>query len=133
MRTAFPLVLASLVSAAPALAADRPVPQSTLASVGLSGLETMSDAQGDQVRGMHPGVRAFGVSMVSGLILDPVTDSFIFGSDVNSASSGVHGSFAASQQASAVALTLVVQPSGEYPGFSGTILGGAGGSAFARN
>src|SRR5690606_31227508 len=57
MRTAFPLVLASLVSAAPALAADRPVPQSTLASVGLSGLETMSDAQGDQVRGMHPGVR----------------------------------------------------------------------------
>jgi hypothetical protein len=133
MRNALPFALAAILVAAPALATDRQVPDSTLAAVGLSGLEAMSDAQGNQVRGMSTGVRSFGVSMVSGLIIDPVTNSFIFGSDANTASSAVIGGFAASQQTSAVSLNLVIESNGTYPGFYGTLLGGAGGSAFAND
>jgi hypothetical protein len=133
MRITLLLVLAIGLFAAPAQASDRRVPDSTLAAVGLSNLQMLSDAQGNEVRGMHRNAKAFGKSLVSALILDPESNSFIVGTDANSATASVQGRLAASQQTSAVAVSLIVEPSGNFSGFSSAILGGAGGSAFAKN
>jgi hypothetical protein len=56
MRTFAAVVAVLALVAAPALAGDGNVPRGTLSSMGLSGLKTMSDAQGLKVRGM--GARA---------------------------------------------------------------------------
>jgi len=50
----------------PALAEDA-VPQSTLADLGLAGMEVVSDAEGMQVRGEGSSASAFGFSLVAGL------------------------------------------------------------------
>lgn len=133
MRTTLSLAMAVALFAAPALASDRPVPSSTLAAVGLSDLEEISDARGNEVRGMHGVTKAFGKSLVSALLLDPESGSFISGTDANSSIATAHGRIAVEQQASAVAVSLIVEPSGNFSGFSSAILGGAGGSAFAKN
>jgi hypothetical protein len=52
MRTFAAVVAVLALVAAPALAGDGNVPRGTLSSMGLSGLKTMSDAQGLKVRGM---------------------------------------------------------------------------------
>ena len=41
----------AVVLAGPALAGDGNVPQSTLNTLGLSGMETLSDAEGMEIRG----------------------------------------------------------------------------------
>jgi hypothetical protein len=133
MRITLSLAVVVALFTAPAVASDRPVPTSTLAAVGLSDIEMLSDAQGNEVRGMHRGAKAFGKSIVSTLIFDPESSSFIFGSDANSATASVQGRFAASQQTSLSAVSLIVEPSGNFSGFSSAIIGGAGGSAFAKN
>src|SRR5690606_18781510 len=105
----------------------------TLAAVGLSDLEMLSDVQGNAVRGMHGSVKAFGKSIVSALLLDAETGSFIAGTDANFASTSAHGGIAVYDQASALAVELTVEPSGNFSGFNSAIIGGAGGSAFAKN
>jgi hypothetical protein len=133
MRITLLLAMAVALWAEEAQASDRPVPASTLAAVGLPDLQMLNDAQGNEVRGMHRGAKAFGKSIISALILDPESNSFIVGTDANSATASVQGRFAASQQTSAVAVSLIVEPSGNFSGFSSAIIGGAGGSAFAKN
>ena len=86
MRYAFSLALAMILAsvlAAPALAGDGHVPQSTLDSLGLAGMQPVSDEEGMQVRGMSGAARVMGISLVSGLVLEPSTKSFVFGSDAN--------------------------------------------------
>jgi hypothetical protein len=52
MRTFAAVVAVLALVAAPALAGDGNVPRGTLSAMGLSGLKTLSDAQGLKVRGM---------------------------------------------------------------------------------
>lgn len=133
MRTTLSLAMAFALLAGSALASDRPVPPSSLAAVGLSDLQLISDAQGNEVRGRHGGVKAFGKSLVMALLFDAESGSFISGTDATTATASAHGRIAVYNQASGVAVDLIVEPSGNFSGFNGAIIGGAGGSAFAAN
>lgn len=134
------LLLAALVavlSTSTAFAGDGHVPRATLDNLGLSGMEVLSDDAGAEVRGMSGNAMAMGLSLVSGVLIDPNTKSFVFGADVNQAMSSAENAGlqvltrAQSQQASAIALNLdVTSVNGQ---FIGTLVGGAGGSAFARS
>ena len=81
MKCAFSLavILGALV-AAPALAHDGNVPQSTLNVLGLARMETLSDAEGMHVRGTGGGAAIQGISLVAGLLLEPSTRNFVFAS-----------------------------------------------------
>ena len=141
-------------AAAPALAGEGHVPQSKLASVGLANAQVLSDSQGMQIRGMgrkdhgHPfhgkqivgssssNALASGRSLVVGLLIDPATNSFVFGSDTNSAASSAENgglnapSQAFEKQESGLHLDLNVVTA--TSNFNGVINGGAGGFGFAR-
>jgi hypothetical protein len=134
MRNSLTFATALFLGVAPTFAADQPVPTSTLSALGLSELDVISDAEGENIRGLSGGNGiSKGLSMVSGLIVDPISNSFVFGSDVNSAKAGGgYGGAAATQQTSSIALNLTIEPSSTHTGFYGTIVGGAGGSAFAK-
>lgn len=137
MRTALTLAAALMLLAAPALAGDNHVPQSTLAAVGLGEMQVLDDAQGHEVRGMSSNALAMGLSLVSGLIVDPASKSFVFGSDVNAAMATAENAglnpftTAQTNQLSTINLNLIVLPSATHPGFNGFIVGAAGGNAFA--
>jgi len=131
MRYAFALV--AVLMAAPVLAGDGHVPQSTLNAIGLAGMETLSDAEGMQVRGLSGNAHTQGLSLVSGLLIDLGTKSFVFGSDTNYS----HGSAenaglqvltqATHIQASGLALSLdVTSPQGIFSGLLAGIAGGSG-------
>ena len=78
------LVVLLVVAAAPVFAEDGNVPQATLSSLGLGGMETMSDAQGMEVRGMASSFGMVkGTSLIFGQLLTPDTKNFIVGSSVN--------------------------------------------------
>lgn len=99
--TATIATLSVLIFAGAASAEDGRVPQSTLASLGLGDMQILSDDAGMDVRGMS-GATAWGTSVVSGLLLDPNTKSFLIGTDANmsgSTASGYskHGSYAPDQ------------------------------------
>ena len=141
MRYAFSLaVVLALLVAAPALAAEGHVPQSVLRIQGLVDAETVSDEEGMQVRGMSGYASARGISLVTGLVIDSATNSYVFGIDVNAAkSTAVNAghrvrSRANHVQGSAVALSLHVE-TGNTPSsfFDGYLIGGAGGSGVARS
>jgi hypothetical protein len=84
MRSVLALGVVLLLFAAPAFAGDGNVPQGTLSSLGLGGMQVVSDAQGMQVRGMSCSFgMVTGTSFISGLLLTPDTKSFIVGSSVN--------------------------------------------------
>jgi hypothetical protein len=127
-------VLAALM-AAPAFADSGNVSPSTLATLGLDGMEVLSDEDGMQVRGSGGSTATMGLSLVMGLMIEPSTKSFVFGSDVNTAAACaevtcvVTDPIAEHTTVSAVALELnVVTTTSTY---SGTLIGGAGGSGFA--
>lgn len=124
--------LAALFLASPAIADDGQVPATTLDALGLSGLQHLSDEAGQQVRGMSSQAAATrGLSLVSGLLLDPATGSFIAGTDANFAKSAAKGSgytYAGQAQASSLDLILSVNPP---HGFLGALSGIAGGSSSA--
>ena len=131
--TATLATLAALFLAAPVMAGDGHVPQSTLQSLGLGDMQVLSDDDGMSVRGMG-GAKAWGVSIVSGLLLDPNTKSFLFGSDANTSGStatggGKFGATAYQNNYSSIDLGLVVDTNtSSYAGF---LYGGAGGYSFA--
>ena len=141
MKYAFSLaaILVCLM-ALPAWAADGHVPQTTLARLGLAQMEILSDAEGLQVRGMghghggHGGGGAgavIGSSMVTGLVIDQYTKSYVLGADTDMAAACLETvcSFTPPdpfiRHDSRVGLFLEVQ---EYQGF---LIGGAGGTATA--
>ena len=133
MKYVFAALLTVSSFAAPAFAAD--VPQSTLAELGLAGIEIVSDAEGMQVRGMSANAMTMGTSLVSGLLIDPATKSFIFGTDANAAMASAENAGlqvltqATHTQESAINLSLNVTTLTST--FIGTLVGGAGGSGFA--
>ena len=74
----------AVVIAAPALAEDGNISQTTLSSLGLGDLQQMSDAEGTQVRGKFNGNGGvIGTSLISFQLLTPDSQNFINGSSVN--------------------------------------------------
>ncbi len=141
-------------AAAPALAGEGQVPQSKLANLGLGNAQVLSDSDGMQIRGMgrkdyghqnygkqqivgssSSNALASGRSLVVGLLIDPATNSFVFGSDTNSAASSSENgglnapSSAFEKQSSGLGLDLNVVTSTSK--FNGVLNGGAGGFGFA--
>lgn len=77
-------VLAVLLLAAPVFAEE--VPQATLSSLGLGGMQTMSDSDGMQVRGMAGSfVRFAGSSLISGQLATPDALNFVTFNSLNTA------------------------------------------------
>jgi hypothetical protein len=76
-------IVAVCLLAAPAMAGE--IPQGALADLGLGGMQTMSDAQGMQIRGKSSNAVVSGTSLVFGqLVADlPTGTNFVVGSDVN--------------------------------------------------
>ena len=141
MRYAFSVSLVAVLVcllAAPALAGDGYIPRSTLNRLGLGGMRTVSDAEGMQVRGMSGCARVMGISVVSGLLLEPSTKNFIFGSDANYVMANAENAGcrmraeAYKEHLSYVGLELSVDiDGGEYSHYEGTLYGAAGGNGFA--
>ncbi len=134
MKCAFSLaVIFAALLAAPALAGEGNVPESTLNAFGLAGMETLSDAEGMQVRGLSGNAHTQGLSLVAGLLIDPDTKSYIFGSDVNYAHADAENAgcmvltWAEHEQESGVGLALdVITLTSEFAGISIGLAGGYG-------
>ena len=141
MRYIFSLALATILMslvAAPAFAGDGHVPQSTLRSLGLAGMQPVSDEEGMQVRGMSGAAKVMGMSLVVGLLIDPVTSSYLFGADGNHVMASAENAGcrvrteAFKEHLSTVELSLTVDiDGGLYSHFEGYLIGGAGGSGYA--
>jgi hypothetical protein len=137
MRYAFCLAaLFAALSAVPAFAENGNVPQPTLEALGLADMDILSDEEGMTIRGSGGSAATMGISLVVGLIIEPSTKSFVFGSDANMAAACVEMTcvvvdpVARHATASGVALNLdVTHP--DTTTFSGVLIGGAGGSGFA--
>ena len=125
---AFVILVAALValSAAPAVADDGQVPQSTLRAMGLGRMQVVSDAQGMQVRGRQSAsVSVRGTSLIFGQLLTPDTKNFVVGSSVNEVdASGLAGGDPTATKDHAVALFLnlvVTFPTTPATTFTGNI------------
>ena len=68
MKSALAMVVVMLMFAAPAFAGDGNVSQGTLSSLGLGDMQTVSDAEGMQVRGMSSNAKFTFVGVFSGLL-----------------------------------------------------------------
>lgn len=108
-----------------------------LQAMGLSSLERMTDEEGTSVRGMSGSAMTMGMTLISGLILDPSTKSFVFGADANTSGATAENAgkqvvtMASSAQTSAVNLNLDILTN--VSSFKGILIGGAGGQAAARS
>lgn len=121
--------------ALPAWAGDGKVPKSVLSSLGLSGMQEMSDTDGMQVRGMSADAFAFGASSLFAQLSDPSNPgNFITLTDVNGGrgsdeNAGLSADALANQgpQGSSVAGSLDIQSGNPaVQVFLGTVLGNAG-------
>lgn len=117
-----------------AFADEGRVSRSTLDAVGLGGMVTMSDAEGHHVRGSGGVAATAGLSIVSGMLIDPGTKSYVWGTDTNSAATGLELAYLARMdpfhiQASTISLGLTVTSSNGM--FEGVLLVAAGGTATA--
>ncbi len=121
------------LAAAPAVADDRQVPQSSLRALGLGGMQVVSDDYGSQVRGRSSAfVRVVGTSLIFGQLLTPDTKNFVVGSSVNEVdgvgeTTNVGTLSAAKTHGVTLALTLNVT----FPDtttYAGVIVGVAGGA-----
>ena len=139
MRSVALVALLALI-AAPAFAVDGNVSASTLNSLGLSGMETVSDAQGMQVRGMASAFAMVkGTSLIFGQLVTPDTKNFVSFSSVNEVDGNVETTavpFAinlAKTHAVAVnppvVLTVTFPAGGTFSGvYTGSISGQVGGA-----
>lgn len=98
MKNALALLALLALVPVPAFAEEGAVPRATLVSLGLSDLQTISDAQGMQVRGQATYFsRVRGTTVVVGQLYDPSTDTaYPFGPltatvDETRTIAGVHG------------------------------------------
>jgi hypothetical protein len=136
MRHAFSLaVIFTCLLSTSAFAGNGNVPQSTLDMLGLADMETVSDQEGMQVRGMSGAAATRGHSLVAGVLIDTGTNSHIVAVDANTASGSLETatSFAAPSVSHATASTMNMSLSVTSPiaTFTGSLIGGAGGSASA--
>ena len=84
MRPALALALVAVLCAAPALAGDGNVSQATLSTLGLGGMQEISDAEGMQVRGMASSFGSVkGTSLILGRLLTPDTKNTVVGNSTN--------------------------------------------------
>ena len=127
--------LGGLLLAAPARSEDGHVSAATLGSLGLGQMHGLTDAEGMTVRGMSGGfASAWGSSIVSAVLIDPATKSFVAGADSNgskSISTGSHkkGPFAFQKNFSSVEFELAIET--DTSKFNGFLLGAAGGRSSA--
>ncbi len=78
------VAIVAIVIAAPALAEDGNVSQTTLKTLGLNDLQQMTDVEGNQVRGkLNGNGGVIGTSLISFQLLTPDSQNFINGSSVN--------------------------------------------------
>ena len=132
-QTVYLATLVAVLSPSTSFAADGAIPQATLASLGLSDLEVLSDSYGSEVRGRSGNAFALGLSMVTGFLVDSDTNSFVFGSDSNTAeanaeNSGLHV-FNTAQENHESATVLNLDVTGGTGGWTGSSYRGSGGSA----
>ncbi|HEX5103140.1 MAG TPA: hypothetical protein VFV87_04985 [Pirellulaceae bacterium] len=130
------LMIAALVAmvSVPAFAEDGHVSKATLRSLGLGGMQVMSDADGMQVRGLSSNAASGGSSLVAGQLAfnDASGTQFVIGSDFNTSratavNAGLNASSTSSHnQGSGLILTLgpIVNAAGLQ--FTGTFAGQAG-------
>ena len=128
MKSALALIVVMLLATAPAFAGDGNIPQETLSSLGLSDMQTVSDAEAMQVRGKTSWFGMVkGTSLVFGQLMTDNTKNFIVGSSVNE----VDGNGESTQ---ADAKLIIAKTHGvelnlhlDVEGFEGSISGTAGG------
>ena len=131
---AFAAVLSTLIVGS-AYAGDGSVAPSTRKVLGLSSMQRMTDGQGAQVRGRSANAVAMGTSLISGLLIDPATKSFLFGASADAAMSSAENggsqvfTQATSSNASSLNLNLTVTTGTST--YTGVLIGGAGGAAAA--
>ena len=78
------VAILAVAIAAPTLAEDGQVPKTILKSIGLSKLQQISDAEGDQIRGrLNGNGGVIGTSLISFQLLTPDSQNFVNGSSVN--------------------------------------------------
>jgi hypothetical protein len=114
-----------------AAGSDGEVSRATLFRLGLGGMELLTDADGAQIRG--EGIASsWGRSLVTGVLIDPVSSSYVTGTDTNGARSiekrKGKAVQAAHAQNSAINLSLSVTSNGFY---FGKLAAGAGGRGWA--
>lgn len=132
MKNCLAIVAACLI-AAPAMAGE--ISDGTLSALGLDGMQTITDAQGMQVRGKGE-VVVSGTSLVFGqLVADlPTGTNFVVGSDVNhyfaTAETGGVDPYAEGASGSGIALSLGPINIGGQEAFSATLMGFAGSTQF---
>lgn len=108
---------------------------SALALSGLSGMEQLSDSQGEAVRGQGYLAGTSGMSFITGMLIDPVSASHIQGTSVQYSGSVEEGeswnsfSHVVSSQTSHLGLEMTVESNNTL--FSGSLAGIAGGLGFA--
>ena len=132
-----PILAALLLStfAISASAEDHRVPQSALAKLGLGQMQNVGEQRGLDVRGRGRYSLSMGLSFVSGVLLDPESNSFVGGTDTNTAfalsENVVPSSLAqtSTDQGSQVEVQLDVNTNGNI--FSGYLFGIAGGRAYS--
>jgi hypothetical protein len=129
--------LSGLLLTASAGAEDGHVSHAALGSLGLGDMHALSDAEGMTVRGMSGGggfAKAWGSSIVSAVLIDPATKSFVVGSDTNgsksvSTGSNKKGPVAFQTNFSSVEFKLEIET--DKSTFNGFLVGGAGGKSTA--
>ena len=118
-----------------AQAADGNVPSTVFPSLGLSGMKTVSDADGMQVRGFSGAAAVRGRSIVFGSLITPDTKSFVVGSDVNTAEACLEivcpMTPSDPYQSSNSNINLNLNVVTETFSFNGYLIGGSGGSSFS--
>lgn len=130
-------IVAVCLMASPALAGD--VSEGTLSSLGLGGMEVISDAEGMQVRGMSSSAAAAGGGLVFGQLvyINQFGQNFQVGSNTNVAQSTATNaglnivSTANQNNNSAMNINLFVAPTAITFGFTGNANGTANGNSFA--
>jgi hypothetical protein len=125
-----------VTAAAPVFAEDGQVADSTLSALGLGGMQTISDAEGMHVRGMSSKAFTRGTSLIFGQIIDPNTNSFVAGSDVNSAKSSQKGYgklISSAKQVHGSALEMNIEIESKFGNFEGELFGVASGHGSATN
>jgi hypothetical protein len=131
MKKALLCAAAALLVASPCFG-EQPVSKSTLSSLGLGGLEVMSDADGMEVRGMSAESFSLGASSLLGQIYDPgnpgnfVTASDLNGSRASDENAGLGADALTTQGAQGSSIATQLDIVGTSSNFTGTILGNAG-------
>ena len=130
----FLLSVLLVLATTPVFASDGNVSPSTLTALGLGGIQIMSDADGLEIRGMSSNAAVSGGSLVVGVLVDPLTSSFLVLSDTNGYASsaenaGLNAISIATGGPAASGISGTLDVNFPLPVFFGSFIGGAGGLA----